>query len=179
MGEGTADLSTALPGFPVETSGSDYLHAALFTERRKRGYAVRREVENPGALCRKSICKGVHPHRDLSTALRSGRDDKGKRGALPGTAVAGQKLLFIALGEPKAHDFSGRKTFPKGKHPHRDLSAALCVERHFQETSVEPQVPPLCSYGAPVGMTRGKGWLFWVIAGREPFFITLGGRAGP
>jgi hypothetical protein len=26
--------------------------------------------------------------------------------------VAEQKLFFIALGGPKAHDFSGRKTFP-------------------------------------------------------------------
>jgi len=28
-----------------------------------------------------NISKKEHPHRDLSTALRSGRDDKGKGGA--------------------------------------------------------------------------------------------------
>jgi hypothetical protein len=38
------------PGFPVETSGSDDLHAALFTESRTRGRRWRREVGNPGTL---------------------------------------------------------------------------------------------------------------------------------
>jgi hypothetical protein len=32
-------------------------------------------------LCKKHISKKEHPHRDLSTALRPGRDDKGECGA--------------------------------------------------------------------------------------------------
>jgi hypothetical protein len=31
----------------------------------------------------KNISKKEHPHRDLSTALRSGRDDKGEGSAFP------------------------------------------------------------------------------------------------
>jgi hypothetical protein len=34
-----------------------------------------------GFLCRKNISKKEYPHRDLSTALRFGRDDKGECGA--------------------------------------------------------------------------------------------------
>ena len=34
------------------------------------------------------------------------------RAALPLSVVAEQKLFFITLGGPKAHDFSGRKSFP-------------------------------------------------------------------
>jgi hypothetical protein len=34
------------------------------------------------------------------------------RAALPLSVVAEQKLFFITLGDPKAHDFSGRRTFP-------------------------------------------------------------------
>jgi hypothetical protein len=34
------------------------------------------------------------------------------RVALPLSVVAEQMLFFITLGGPKAHDFSGRKTFP-------------------------------------------------------------------
>jgi hypothetical protein len=34
------------------------------------------------------------------------------RAALPLSVVAEQKLFFITLGGPKAHDFSGRKAFP-------------------------------------------------------------------
>src|ERR1700733_12668068 len=34
------------------------------------------------------------------------------RAALPASVVAEQKVFFITLGGPKAHDSSGRKTFP-------------------------------------------------------------------
>jgi hypothetical protein len=59
------------------------------------------------------------------------------------------------------------------------------VEKHFQEGTAEPQVPPLRC--APVGMTRGEMVLAErvvdgqgeVVAEQEPFFITLGGPAGP
>ena len=42
-----------------------------------RKIALALEEENRSRLCRKNISKREHPHRDLSTALRFGRDDKG------------------------------------------------------------------------------------------------------
>jgi hypothetical protein len=51
-----------------------------------------------------------------------------------GGASRKQKPFFITLGGPKAHDSS--------------------VEKHFQERSAGPQVPPLRC--APVGMTKGR-----------------------
>jgi hypothetical protein len=60
-----------------------------------------------GYALSKITSKKEHSHRDPSTALRSGRDDKG-RGALPGEKVAEQKPLFITLGGPKAHLHFGR-----------------------------------------------------------------------
>jgi hypothetical protein len=38
---------------------------------------------------------------DLSTTLRSGRDDKREGGALPAMVVAEQEPFFISLGGPK------------------------------------------------------------------------------
>jgi hypothetical protein len=40
------------PGFPVENSGVDDLHAALFKESRTRGPREQREVGNPGTELR-------------------------------------------------------------------------------------------------------------------------------
>src|ERR1700733_15397021 len=59
------------------------------------------------------------------------------RAALPATVVAEQDPLFIALGGPKTHDASGRKTFPRGG-------------------PLTPQISPLRSFGAPVEMTKGR-----------------------
>jgi hypothetical protein len=53
----------------------------------------------------KKISKKEHPHRDLSTSLRFGRDDKGERGA-PGRVVAEQELFFHHLGRAEARHFS-------------------------------------------------------------------------
>src|SRR3984885_4627119 len=48
------------------------------------------------------------------------------RAALPATVVAEQDPFFIALGGPKAHDSSGRKTLPrKGPLTPADLSTTL------------------------------------------------------
>src|ERR1700684_1937568 len=46
---------------------------------------------------------------DLSTTLRSGRDDKGEDGA-SSNSRCGTGAVFIALGGPEAHDSSGRMT---------------------------------------------------------------------
>jgi hypothetical protein len=51
--------------------------------------------DHPGALS-KNISKRVHPHRDLSTALRSGRDDKGEDGASSESSY-GTKAVFHQL----------------------------------------------------------------------------------
>ena len=69
------------------------------------------------------------------------------RAVPPSTVVVEQEPFFITLGGPKAHDSS--------------------VEKHFQERAAEPQVPPLRC--APVGMTRGEGWLRleWLRDGRN------------
>ena len=47
------------------------------------------------------------------------------RVALPATVVAEQDPFFIALGGPKAHDSSGRKTFPGKVRWTADLSTTL------------------------------------------------------
>ena len=79
------------------------------------------------------------------------------RAALPATVVAEQDPFFIALGGPKAHDSSGRKTFPRGG-------------------PLTPQISPLRSFGAPVEMTKGRAALpLTVVAEQKLFFITLGG----
>jgi hypothetical protein len=41
-------------------------------------------IEMWSVLCKKNISRKEHPHRDLSTALRSGRDDKGEGGCCQG-----------------------------------------------------------------------------------------------
>jgi hypothetical protein len=47
------------------------------------------------------------------------------RAALPLSGVAEQNPFFITLGAAKAHDFSGRKTFPGKDRWNADLSTAL------------------------------------------------------
>src|ERR1700728_1146947 len=47
------------------------------------------------------------------------------RAALPWSVVAEQNPLLIALGGPKAHDSSGRKTFPGKDRWTADLSTTL------------------------------------------------------
>ena len=77
------------------------------------------------------------------------------RAALPATVVAEQDPSFITLGGPLAHDFSGRKTLPRGG-------------------PLTPQISPLRC--APVEMTKGRAALpATVVAEQDPFFITLGG----
>jgi hypothetical protein len=55
----------------------------------------------------KNISTKGRQHRDLSAALRFGRDDKGEGGASMESGL-GQKAFFITLGGPQAHDNSGR-----------------------------------------------------------------------
>ena len=79
------------------------------------------------------------------------------RAALPTTVVAEQDLFFIAWGGPKAHDSSGRKTFPS-------------------EGPLTPQISPLRC--APVEMTKGSAALpATAVAEQDPLFIALGGSA--
>ena len=61
------------------------------------------------------------------------------RAALPLSVVAEQKLFFITLGGPKAHDFSGR-----------DDKGEDCYGPRWSGMA-KPQVPPLRF--APVAMT--------------------------
>src|ERR1700689_746699 len=75
------------------------------------------------------------------------------RAALPWSVVAEQDPLFIALGGPKAHDSSGRKTLPR-------------------EGPLTPQISPLRC--APVEMTKGRAALpATVVAEQDRFFIAL------
>jgi hypothetical protein len=53
-------------------------------------------VGNPGMLQSKNKPKREHPHRDLSTTLRSGRDDKREGNASSGGGC--QTKVFIASG---------------------------------------------------------------------------------
>ena len=79
------------------------------------------------------------------------------RAALPATVAAEQDPFFITLGGPLAHDFSGRKTFPR-------------------EGPLTPQISPLRSFGAPVEMTKERAALpLSVVAEQKLVFITLGG----
>jgi hypothetical protein len=55
----------------------------------------------------KNISRKGRQHRDLSTTLRFGRDDRGEGGAFMESGL-GQKAFFITLGGPQAHDSSGR-----------------------------------------------------------------------
>ena len=80
----------------------------------------------------KHFQEGTADTADLSTTLRSGRDDKGEGAA--SIECAEQDPFFITLGGPLAHDSS--------------------VEKHFQERTVEPQISPLRC--APVEMTKGR-----------------------
>src|ERR1700735_3438636 len=77
------------------------------------------------------------------------------RAALPFRVGGEQDPFFIALGGPKTHDSSGRKTLPR-KGP------------------LTPQISPLRC--APVEMTKGRAALpATVVAEQDPFFIALGG----
>ena len=90
----------------------------------------------------------ISPLRCASVEMTKGR------AVLPSTVVAEQEPFFITLGGPKGHDSS--------------------VEKHFQEGTAEPQISPLRC--ASVEMTKGRAVLpSTVVAGQEPFFITLGG----
>jgi hypothetical protein len=56
----------------------------------------------------KNISKRKHQHRDLSTTLRFGRDDKGEGGASRGKELLNIWFFFSALGGSKTHGASGR-----------------------------------------------------------------------
>ena len=81
-------------------------------------------TQNIGCWCSELV---IH----LSTRLResAARDDKGEG---DGSIKSGcwTEVFFITLGGPQAHDSS--------------------VEKHFQERSAEPQIPPLRYPGFPV-----------------------------
>jgi hypothetical protein len=76
------------------------------------------------------------------------------RAVLPGRVVAEQDPFSSPWLGPLAHD-SSVENVSKREHPHRDLSTTL-------------------------EMTKGRAVLPGrVVAGQEPFFITLGGPTGP
>src|ERR1700734_2865413 len=90
------------------------------------------------------------------------------RAALPLSVVAAQKVFFITLGSPKAHDFSGRDDKGEGGASsnsscwYRTRSSSPWVGRR-------PMIPP-------VEMTKGRTALpATVVAEQDPFFIALGG----
>ena len=135
--------SLGFPGFPVDSCGFGRLHVVLFRENHSVVASESSEVGNRGPLgmtlllgLRGLIGRfGRNEGRtaDPSTTLRSGRDDKGERGAfirsdgvddeqqvpplrcapvgmtlLFGTDKERVETVFIAFGEPEQHDFSGR-----------------------------------------------------------------------
>src|ERR1700677_2095823 len=95
---------------------------------------------------------------DLSTALRSGRDDKGEGGA-SGDNSCRTGAAFHRLGW--------------ARRPITSMS-----KNNFEERTAGPQISPLRC--APVEMTKGRGGLpGTVVAEQEPLSIALGGHAGP
>jgi hypothetical protein len=58
---------------------------------------LNRRSHHCAALWSKNITRGLHPHRDLSTALRFGRDDKGQGGA-SGNGSCRTEAVFHHLG---------------------------------------------------------------------------------
>jgi hypothetical protein len=56
----------------------------------------------------KNISRKGRQHRDLSTTLRFGRDDKGEGGASIESGCW-TEAFFITLGGPQAHGNSGRE----------------------------------------------------------------------
>ena len=72
----------------------------------------------------KNISKKGPLTADLSTALRSGRDDKGEGGA-SGKVVAEQEPFFITLGGPKAMTPLSKNISKKGRNRRSLHYAAL------------------------------------------------------
>jgi hypothetical protein len=62
----------------VELVGVGVLHAPFFTEGRTRCPVQLLRGRKSGYALSKNISKTEHQHRDLSTSLRFGRDDKGE-----------------------------------------------------------------------------------------------------
>src|SRR5580693_8344831 len=79
------------------------------------------------------------------------------RTALPTTVVAEQDPFFIALRGPKAHDSSGRKTFPGKVRWTADLST------------------PLLRSSGRDDKRGGRRFQRQLVARQDPFFIALGG----
>src|ERR1700677_4390704 len=101
----------------------------------------------------KNIPKREHPHRDLSTALRSGRDDKGKGGA------SGKSSCWTETPHERESihtEISPLRYAPvemtKGKValPGR----AVAGLKHPMSESIHTEISPLRC--APVEMTKGK-----------------------
>jgi hypothetical protein len=84
--------------FPVRSSGQDSVLASQVV--------LKAWSEGQGAIpALRSVEKYFHErsaNADLSTALRSGRDDKGEGGA-SGESGGRTEAVFITLGEPKAN----------------------------------------------------------------------------
>src|SRR5580658_1616256 len=94
---------------------------------------------------------------DLSTTLRSGRDDKGEGGASIERGCR-TDAIFHHLGRPEGPLLLRSKNISR-KGP------------------LTPQISPLRSFGAPVEMTKGRAALpLSVVAEQKLFFITLVGR---
>jgi hypothetical protein len=62
--------------------------------------------------CEKNISKKEHPHRDLSTALRSGRDDKGERSAPREIPIYNMGATVMRNGSCSATTLPGSAALP-------------------------------------------------------------------
>src|SRR6202453_2141419 len=122
-----------------------------------------RETFPSKSIYRVLICRKTFPGKDrwtadLSTALRSGRDDKGEGGASRDSSCR-TGAAFHRLGW--------------ARRPITSMS-----KNNFEERTAGPQISPLRC--APVEMTKGRGGLpGTVVAEQEPLSIALGGHAGP
>ncbi len=96
----------------------------------------------------KNISRKGRQHRDLSTALRFGRDDK-VRATLPWESGLGQKAFFITLGGPQAHDFSGRDDkvvtkLEKILHGKNAICIATTLSSRPERSAVERSAVSFC-----------------------------------
>jgi hypothetical protein len=126
-------------------------------------------ARRPMTALSKNIPKEVHRHRDFSTALpRISCRDSWLRsfacGSLYGEqqtwallAARGRKSGCASVEMTKGSAVTPRSRVPGNRQTAGPSTAIRSFEKHLQGMAAEPQVPPLRSFGAPVGMTSGGG----------------------
>jgi hypothetical protein len=88
----------------------------------------------PSGHAPENLSKKEHPHRDLSTALRSGRDDKGEGGYGPEPRSGEQKLQISPLRFAPVEMTKGRAVVArKGTETAGPSTAALRRDDKFVE----------------------------------------------